>query len=95
MTKIAISFADAEVKFSLPEQDAGRILSAFTQMWATQGVDDKGEPTVILPPVQEVVLKIAQSVVEGLAQQALRFEQDTAATAARKDITPIEYTITP
>jgi hypothetical protein len=88
-TTIAITIAGTEVAFGLPDADAGRILAAFTQMWTT--TDAEGAPVV--PDTVTVVRQIAQSVVEGLAAQAIRIEQDAAAQVARAAVAPIDVSI--
>lgn len=91
MADVSIGIAGTTVSFTIADQDAGRILAAYTAFFTTPGED--GTPTV--PSPQEAVVEIAKSVVAGLAQNAIRYEQEQAAKSAADAVPPIDATINP
>lgn len=87
MATINIDINGLQVSFSLSDQDAGRILTAHTAFY-TEGNNPPPAP-------QQVVERLAQEVVTGLAQRTLAWEQDEAAAAARLAVPAIPATVQP
>lgn len=89
MADISISIGGTSAAFSLSDGDAGRILAAYTAFFTKAGED--GAPVV--PDTQECVMLIAKSVIAGLAQNAIRHEQEQAAKAAADAVPTIDATL--
>lgn len=89
MADINISIGGTSAAFSLSDADAGRILAAYTALFTTQGED--GVP--VIPDTQTCVMMIAKGVVAGLAQNAIRYEQEQAAKAAAEAVPTIDATL--
>lgn len=73
MATISININGMDVGFTLPDEDAGRILVAHTKMFT----NDPASP----PAPQDVVKMIAQQVITQLAHATLAREQQEAASA--------------
>lgn len=81
MATFSISIGGTNVDFTLSDQDANRILTAFTAFYKEND---------ITPPVEQVVTRIAQEVINGLADRAIRWEREEAASAAAAAVPPID-----
>lgn len=81
MASFSIEINGTKVDFSLSDQDANRILTAFTAFYK------EGET---LPTTTQVVTKLAQEVITGLADRAIRWEREEAASAAAAAVPPID-----
>jgi len=89
MAVILIELASISTSFSLSDDDANRILAAYTATYTTQ--DENGADVV--PTPTETVNQLAQEVVDGLAANAVRWEQTEASKTAVGAVTPIVPTI--
>tara|TARA_B110000483_G_scaffold125909_1_gene151270 strand:- start:563 stop:835 length:273 start_codon:yes stop_codon:yes gene_type:complete len=89
MATVSIDLAGLSTSFTLDEADATRILTAYTAMYTTQ--DEEGVDVV--PTPSETVNQLADGVVQGLAANAVRWEQTAASTAAIGGVPPITATI--
>ena len=87
MAQITININGLDVAFSLSDADAGRILAAHTAFYS--------QPNQPPPAPQDVVVRLAQEVVTGLAERTLAWERDEAAAAARQAVPAIPATVQP
>lgn len=82
MATITIDMAGLITSFELTESDALRILAAHTALLGdSASIAEDGSP--IAPTPEQVVQRMAQDIVDGLAATTRRYEQDVAAAAAR------------
>lgn len=86
MAQINISIAGVDTQFTLSDQDAGRILTAYTAMLSDTG------PT---PTPTQCVERIAQMVVTELAQRTVDWEKQQAAQQAQQNVPPLAPVVQP
>jgi hypothetical protein len=79
---VTLSINGISASFSLADVDSARILAAYG---AILSAADEGE----------TVVGIAKGVVAGLAQTAIRYEQEVAAKAAADAVPSIDATLLP
>lgn len=89
MADISLSIDGISVSFAVADVDASRILAAYTAI-LTRGGED-GAPVV--PDAQAVVVEIGKGFVAGIAQTAIRYEQEVAAKAAADAVPSIDATL--
>lgn len=89
MATVSIELSGLNTSFTLEDVDAERILTAYTAMYTTQ--DEMGE--YIVPTPEDTVNQLAEGVVQGLAANAVRWEQTEASTLAISSVAPITATI--
>jgi len=89
MADISLSLNGISVAFTLADADMARIFTAYTALFTQDGAD--GTPAV--PDAQAVVLEIGKGVVAGIAQNAIRHEQEQAAKAAADAVPSIDATL--
>jgi len=85
MADVSLILNGTTVSFALSDADAVRILAAYTALLA--------KPDADAPTAQEVVTEIGKGVVAGLAQTAIRYEQEQAAKAAADAVPSIDATL--
>jgi hypothetical protein len=90
MATIAIDIAGMQVNFGIDDADVGRILTAYTAMMVSY--DAEGLPITLEP--QEVVMRLAQEIVNNLATNARKWEQSTAADEARNAVPLLNISLT-
>lgn len=95
MAQFTINMAGVSAAFTLDDQDAGRILAAYTQVYTTTEQNEQGETVQVVPTPEQCIKKIAQSVIEGLANYTRRHEQDLAAQQAAAAVPPVSVVLTP
>ena len=85
MADVSLTLNGTTVSFALSDADSARILAAYTALLA--------KPDADVPTAQEVVTEIGKGVVAGLAQTAIRYEQEQAAKAAADAVPSIDATL--
>lgn len=85
MADISFSLDGAAVSFTLADADAARIVSAYTALLT--------KPDADVPSKQDVVTEIGKGFVAGIAQTAIRYEQEVAAKAAADAVPSIDATL--
>ena len=89
MATVLIELAGLSTSFTMDDNDANRILAAYTATYTTQ--DEDGNDVV--PTPTETVNQLAQGVVNGLAANAVSWEQTEASKTAVGAVPPIVPTI--
>jgi hypothetical protein len=89
MATILIELAGLSTSFTMDDNDANRILAAYTATYTTQ--DEDGNDVV--PTPTETVNQLAQGVVDELAANAVRWEQTEASKTAVGNVPSIVATI--
>jgi hypothetical protein len=89
MATVLIELAGLSTSFTMDDNDANRILAAYTATYTTQ--DEEGNDVV--PTPTETVNQLAQGVVDGLAANAVRWEQTEASKTAVGNVPNIVATI--
>jgi hypothetical protein len=79
---VTLSINGISASFSLADVDSARILAAYGALLEA-------------PTSEEAVIGIAKGVVAGLAQTAIRYEQEQAAKAAADAVPSIDATLLP
>lgn len=82
---ISFTLNGTSVSFAVSDADAARILAAYTALLT--------QPDVDAPTTADVVTEIGKGFVAGLAQTAIRYEQEVAARAAAEAVPTIEATL--
>jgi len=85
MADISLSLDGTSVAFTVSKADAERILAAYTALLT--------KPDSDAPTTAQVVEEIGKGVVAGLAQTAIRYEQEQAAKAAADAVPSIDATL--
>jgi hypothetical protein len=84
---ISVSLNGVSVSFAVSDADVSRILAAYTALLTKAEAD--------APTSAEVVAEIGKGFVAGLAQTAIRYEQEVAAKAAAEAVPSIDATLLP
>lgn len=84
MADISLSIDGVSVSFTLADADAARILAAYTAILTKDGE---------APTSADVVTEIGKGFVAGIAQTAIRYEQEVAAKAAADAVPSIDATL--
>jgi len=85
MANISLSLDGTSVAFTVSDADVARILAAYTALLT--------KPDSDVPTTAQVVEEIGKGVVAGLAQTAIRYEQEQAAKAAADAVPSIDATL--
>lgn len=85
MADISVSLDGVSVSFAVSDADAARIVAAYTAILTKEGAD--------APTSADVVTEIGKGFVAGIAQTAIRYEQEQAAKAAADAVPSIDATL--
>lgn len=85
MADISVSLDGVSVSFQVADADASRIVAAYTALLAKDGG--------AVPTSSDVVTEIGKGFVAGIAQTAIRYEQEVAAKAAADAVPSIDATL--